>query len=219
MPGRTDSRARLLLLLCLFVVGALALGARSAYWQVLDHDRLVAEAADQTTVTIETPSQRGDIYDRSGTVVLATTVQRERLVAAPDQLTPEQRHATVAELTRLLGLDDAAAIALRDKLASKSRYLVIQHGIDRQLADRIRAALDNHQVFGLALEPEPERVYPQAGGGPDTTLAAHLLGFVNRDGVGQYGVEQATRTRWAARPGSSSPSATRPGDRCSRAPT
>ena len=190
MPGRTDSRARLLLLLCFFVVGALALGARAAYWQVLDHDRLVADAADQTTVTIDTPSQRGDIFDRTGTVVLATTVQRERLVAAPDQLTPDQRRATVAELTRLLGLDDAAAIALRDKLASKSRYLVIQHGIDRQLGDRIQAAIDNHQVYGLALEQEPERVYPQPGGGPGTTLAAHLLGFVNRDGVGQYGVEQ-----------------------------
>ena len=45
------------------------------------------------------PSKRGDIYDRTGTVVLATTVQRERLVAAPTQLTPEQRKATVATLT------------------------------------------------------------------------------------------------------------------------
>ena len=34
------------------------------------------------------------------------------------------------------------------------------------------------------------RVYPQTGGAPDTTLAAHLIGFVNRDGQGQYGVEQ-----------------------------
>jgi cell division protein FtsI (penicillin-binding protein 3) len=190
MPGRTDSRVRLLALLCVFLVGALALGARSAYWQVVDHQRLVAEAADQTSVTIDTPSQRGDIFDRTGTVVLATTVQRERLVAAPDQLTPDQRRATVAELTRLLELDDKAAIALRDKLASNSRYLVIQHGIDRQLGDRIQAAIDSHRVFGLALEQEPERVYPQPGGGPGTTLAAHLLGFVNRDGAGQYGVEQ-----------------------------
>ena len=35
------------------------------------------------------------------------------------------------------------------------------------------------------------RVYPQVGGGPDSTLAAHLLGFVNREGNGQYGIEQA----------------------------
>jgi cell division protein FtsI/penicillin-binding protein 2 len=161
---------------------------------------LAAEAADQTTVTIDTPSKRGDIFDRTGTVVLATTVQRDRLVAAPDQLTPDQRRATVAELTRLLGLDDAAAIALRDKLASTSRYLVIQHGVDRQLGDRIQAAIDDHRVFGLALEQEPERIYPQPGGGPGSTLAAHLLGFVNRDGVGQYGVEQQYQATLAGSP-------------------
>ena len=219
MPGRTNSRVRLLALLCVFLIGALALGARSAYWQVLDHARLVAEAADQTTVTIETPSQRGDIFDRTGTVVLATTVQRARLVAAPDQLTSDQRRATVAELTQLLGLDDAAAIALRDKLASSSRYLVIQHGIERQLGERIQAAIDNHQVFGLALEQEPERVYPQPGGGPGTTLAAHLLGFVNRDGAGQYGVEQQYQATLGGSPRVVSPSATPPDDRSWRAPT
>jgi cell division protein FtsI/penicillin-binding protein 2 len=200
MPGRTDSRARLLFLLCVFLVGALTLGARSAYWQVVDHQRLATEAADQTSITIETPSQRGDIYDRTGTVVLATTVQRERLVAAPDQLTADQRRATVAELAKLLELDDAAAIALRDKLAGPSRYLIIRHGIERQLADRIQAAIDTGRLFGLSLEPEPERVYPQPGGGPGTTLAAHLLGFVNRDGVGQYGVEQQYQATLAGSP-------------------
>jgi cell division protein FtsI/penicillin-binding protein 2 len=191
MSGRTDSRIRLLVLLIVFMVGSLALTARSAYWQVLDHDRLVAAADTQTTVRLETPSQRGDIYDRSGTVILATTVQRERLVAAPDQLTPEQRRTTVAELARLFDLDEATSVALREKLASSGRYLVIRHGLDRTMADRIRAGLANGRLFALSLEPEPERVYTQTGGGKDTTLAAHLLGFVNRDGVGQYGVEQA----------------------------
>jgi cell division protein FtsI/penicillin-binding protein 2 len=190
MPGRTDSRIRLLVLLLVFVVGSLALTARAAYWQVLDHERLVAAAAEQTSVRIETPSQRGDVYDRSGTVLLATTVQRERLVAAPDQLSVDERRATVAELARLFELDEAATLALRDKLASDSRYLLIRHGLDRTMADRIRAGLAGGRLFALSLEPEPERVYPQAGGGKDTTLAAHLLGFVNRDGVGQYGIEQ-----------------------------
>lgn len=191
MPGRTDSRVRLLLLLIAFATGSLALAARSVYWQVLDRDRLVAAAAEQTTVRLETTSQRGDVYDRSGTVILATTVQRERLVAAPNQLSPDERRATVAELTRLFELDEAASLALREKLASSSRYLVIRHGLERTLADRIRTGLANGRLFALSLEPEPERVYPQAGGGKGTTLAAHLLGFVNRDGVGQYGVEQA----------------------------
>ena len=88
MLGRTDSRGRLLFLLVVFVIGSTLLTARLAYWQVVDRERLAGQAAAQTTVTLESPSKRGDIYDRTGTVVLATTVQRERLVAAPDQLTP-----------------------------------------------------------------------------------------------------------------------------------
>src|SRR3989304_5361583 len=76
MPGRTDSRIRLLVLLVVFLVASRALTARWAYWQVLAHDRLVAAAADQTTATLETPSQRGDIYDRSGAVILATPGHR-----------------------------------------------------------------------------------------------------------------------------------------------
>src|SRR5438093_13345051 len=112
MQGRTDSRSRLLVLLVVFVFGTLALTARLAYWQVLDQGRLASEAIDQTTVTIETPTRRGDIYDRTGTVVLASTVPRERLVAAPDQLTSDSRRATVATLTQILGLDEAASIAL-----------------------------------------------------------------------------------------------------------
>ena len=76
----------------------------------------------------------------------------------------------------------------------------------RTIAGQIRAAITSEgRSRRVALEPEPVRVYPQAGGGPDTTLAAQLLGFVNRDGVGQYGVEQyyqdAARRAAADRPG------------------
>jgi len=191
MLGRTDSRRRLLVLLVAFVLGSLALTARLAYWQVIDRERLVSEARSQTTLTLETPSKRGDIFDRSGTVVLATTVQRERLVAAPDQLTPDRRKSTVTELTRILGLDDAGAIAIRDKLTGSARYVILQHGLERAVADQIRSAIDAQTVFGLSLESEPVRVYPQVGGGPRSTLGAHLLGFVNRDGAGQYGIEQS----------------------------
>jgi len=200
MQGRTDSRGRLLVLLLVFILGTAALTARLAYWQVLDQPRLAAEAVAQTTVQIELPSRRGDVYDRSGTVVLATTVQRERLVAAPDQMTPDQRRATVAALTPILALTPDDQNALSDTLSSNSKYVILRHGLDRSTADQITAALSAKQAFDLSLEPEPERVYPQAGGGPSSTLAAQLLGFVNRDGTGQYGVEQEYQTTLAGEP-------------------
>jgi cell division protein FtsI/penicillin-binding protein 2 len=202
MLGRTDSRRRLLVLLTIFAVGSLALFARTAYWQVVNGDFLMARAAAQTTVRIEVAGRRGDIYDRTGTVLLATTIDRDRLVAAADQLArdPAARIRTGDELVRLLKLDEADAATLREKLASERPYIVIARGIEPSVAERIRQALLDERIVHVALEAEPERVYPQAGGGPDSTLAAHLLGFVNRENNGQYGVEQAYQETLAGTP-------------------
>ncbi len=190
MLGRTDSRRRLLVLLMFFIVGSMALVARTAYWQIVRGAELADRALAQTTTTIEVPSRRGEIYDRSGTVLLATTVERDRLVAAPNQLTRAERIQTEAELVRLLGLDDAATATLHERLSSDKPYVILARGIEPSLSDQIRAASREKRIFGISLESEPERVYPQAGGGPDSSLAAHLLGFVNRENAGQYGVEQ-----------------------------
>jgi cell division protein FtsI/penicillin-binding protein 2 len=194
MLGRTDSRRRLLVLLTVFAIGSLALFARTAYWQVLRGDELLSKATSQTTVRVAVPSRRGDIYDRTGTILLATTVDRDRLVAAADQLAkdPAHRIQTADQLIRILKLEDPADILeLREKLDSGKPYVIVARGIEPSVAERIRQGLRDKRLFNVALESEPERVYPQAGGGPDSTLAAHLLGFVNRENAGQYGVEQA----------------------------
>ena len=200
MLGRTDSRVRLLLLLIVFVVASLALVARLAFWQIAERDWLLARAAAQTTVRLETPSLRGSIYDRSGTVALATTVERDRLAAAPAQMTDAVREGTGTELIRLLELDEEAALALRANLAGDRAYVVVARDIAPSTSERIRAALASGRIDHVSLESEPVRVYSQAGGGPGSTLAAHLIGFVNREGVGQYGVEQYYQETLAGTP-------------------
>ena len=198
--GRTDSRGRALVLLIAFAVTGSALFARLAYWQVAQHDRLADEAFQQTTVRLETPSKRGDIYDRSGVVVLATTIERERLVASPTAIPVARRAAVADALISILGLTSPATDDLIARLASDKKYVVLAHGLDTSTGDLIRDALKSKAIEGVALESEPVRVYPQAGGGPDSTLAAKLLGFVNRDGQGQYGVEQYYQDTLAGRP-------------------
>ena len=200
MLGRTDSRRRLLFLLGLFLVGVVALVARTAYWQVVRADWLMVRAVAQTTVTTETPGRRGEIYDRTGVVLLATTVDRERLIASANLIAPDELDPTARTLVRLLGLDAAAEATLRDRLASGKQYVILARGIDPKLADRIRQAARDGRIAGISLESEPERVYPQVGGGPDSSLAAHLLGFVNRESIGQYGVEQFYQDELAGQP-------------------
>jgi cell division protein FtsI/penicillin-binding protein 2 len=200
MLGRTDSRRRLLFLLVVLALVATAIVGRLAYWQVVMRDDLAARARAQTTVRTEIPSRRGEIYDRSGVVVLATTVDRDRLSAAPDQLSQKRRAAVAAELVRILALDGGTAAALTEKMTSDRPYVVLARDIEPEVSDRIRAGLEDGKLAQVSLEPEPARVYPQPGGGPDSSLAAHLLGFVNREGQGQYGVEQYYQDLLAGQP-------------------
>src|SRR6188474_3147462 len=200
MLGRTDSRRRMLLLLITFMVIAASLVARLAYWQVTQRDRLAKEAFEQTTMRSETPSRRGDIYDRTGVVVLATTVDRERLAAMPSLLTPQRRQDVASELVSVLRLTGDEADLLTQRMLTNRKYVVLLHGLERQKADLVRAAATSGRIEAVTLEPEPVRVYPHDGGGPDSTLAAQLLGFVNRDGEGQYGVEQFYQAELAGRP-------------------
>jgi stage V sporulation protein D (sporulation-specific penicillin-binding protein) len=190
MPGRTDSRGRLLLLLLAFAVVATALVARLGWWQVAQRSALAEQAQRQTTLRLEIPSRRGTIYDRSGTVVLASTLRRDRLIGWGDQLDGTAREGVLDQLAMILGLDAAGRAEMAQRLYAARGYVVLARGIDGATSDRIRDAVAGGRLTGIALEPEAQRMNPQPGGGPATSLAAHLLGFVNREGLGQYGVEQ-----------------------------
>lgn len=195
MLGRTDSRPRALLLLALLLLFGVACAVRLGYWQLARHDYLVGLAKDQVTVRTEIASDRGTIYDRSGTVALATTVSRDRLVAFPAQLAGDgaeavaRRAAIAARLTGILGLDGTKAAALRERIDSGRAYVVLARDLTRAQSTAVREAIADGRISQVRLEAEAVRVYPLEGGAPKTTLAAHVLGFVNREGGGQYGVE------------------------------
>ena len=200
MLGRTDHRGRLLVVLAIVFLVAGAATVRAAQWQVIERDRLVALAEQQTSIRVEERMQRGTIYDRSGTVVLASTVEKDRLVGSPSQLGPAERDAVATSLISLLGLTGKEADVLHDRFTTDASYVVLRTGLDRETSDRIREAVLDGSIAGVALEPQPERVYPQSGGGKDSTLAAHVLGFVNADGDGQYGVERYYQDALAGTP-------------------
>lgn len=190
MLGRTDSGRRLLLLLIVFVVAAGALVVRLGYWQLVKHDELVESAHRQIYYHATVPSERGQIFDRSGTIVLASSVTRDRLIVSSENMDEAERAAMVEFLTGPLGLDAAASGALAAKLAEPKPYLVLARDLPPERSTAIEAAAAAAGIVGISFESDASRSYPQAGGGPHSTLGAQLLGFVNRDGEGQYGVEQ-----------------------------
>jgi cell division protein FtsI/penicillin-binding protein 2 len=188
--GRTDSAGRLLFLLVGLAILAGALIVRLGYWQIVERDRLVEGARRQIYVRAEVPSRRGQIYDRSGVVVLASSVTRDRLITSAAELDATERQALAAFLATELELDSVAAGELRTRLESGKPYVVLARDLPPERSQAILDAAVAQGIAGLSTESESARSYPQPGGGPDSSLAAHLIGFVNRDGAGQYGVEQ-----------------------------
>ncbi|HEX2221243.1 MAG TPA: penicillin-binding protein 2 [Candidatus Limnocylindria bacterium] len=179
MLARTDSRARALVLLLLVAFATTGIGMRLVWWQVIDRERLVRIALEQLARHEEIPAERGEIYDRNG-ALLATSVQVQSVFATPPTVPDAERAA--ARLSPLLGMP---ADDLVRRLESTDPWVWLKRRVDHEVAERV-SALD---LPGIGMLPETKRVYPMPGADPKTTLAAQLIGFVNVDGAGQYGVE------------------------------
>jgi cell division protein FtsI (penicillin-binding protein 3) len=189
MVGRTDSGRRMLLIALVFAILGSALVVRLGYWQVSQRDMLVDAAHRQIYVRATVPSKRGDVYDRSGTILLAGTIARERLIGSAQQLDAGRQQALLELLTEQLALGPDDVAVLQQKLASGRPYVVLATDLSPAVAERIRSAADAAGLPGLTFETTFTRSY-QPGGAPRSSLAAQLLGFVNGAGDGQYGVEQ-----------------------------
>ena len=142
MLGRTDSRRRLLVLLLVFVVGSLALVARTAYWQVVRGGRAdgVGRRPDLGHGS-RSAGRRGEIYDRTRRVLLATTVDARP--ARRGRRPADARPAGDGRPTRWSGCWGSTRpprADIRAKLASDKPYVILARGITPEMAERIRQA-------------------------------------------------------------------------------
>ncbi len=175
----TISHTRLRVLFALFAVASLLLSARLAYWQTVGRADLLSRATDQVHSDLVVAAQRGVIRDRSG-AILATTVELRSLYAIPGLMTDragkDLRPAVAAALAPILGEKPEV---LRAAFDSGAEWLFVRRRLPEDTAVRIAAL----HLAGLGFEMEPKRLYPNGA------VGAQILGFVNDDGVGQYGVE------------------------------
>jgi cell division protein FtsI/penicillin-binding protein 2 len=134
---------------------------------------------------------RGEIFVRDADGNLAPLVLNQTvytLFADPTQITD------VAKVKDLVN-SSVGNLALTDnfaKLTDKStQYVVLAKNVTYDQAQTIQKA----NLAGLGLQAGSQRVYPEGA------LAAQVLGYVNSDGKGQYGVEQSLNTRLTGTPG------------------
>lgn len=163
----------LLLLLCLLFV---ALAVRLAYVQIGKGAELSAKAEDSWRRNIPYSAKRGEITDRSGSV-LAYNITTPTVMAIPVQIkNPEQ---TAQSLAPLLGMSEDKIL----KTITKKQSIVrLQPGGRKITMDKAQQIRDLG-LPGIVVAEDNKRYYPYGG------LAAHILGFTGGYNQGLTGVE------------------------------
>ncbi len=163
---------------CLLLVSAVFI-IRLFYLQVIRHDYYRQAALNFQLKEYQIPAERGSILAHNGSQVTPLVLNEIKytLFADPVYIKEPEKHAT--ELAQIINSD---AVPLVEQLKTKdTRYVVLAKGLSKDQHQAIEA-LD---IAGIGTRETTYRTYPQG------QLAAQLLGFVNDEGIGQYGVEQA----------------------------
>jgi stage V sporulation protein D (sporulation-specific penicillin-binding protein) len=185
------SRWRVLALVLTAALLAGVIWTRLAYWQVFEHTALAAAAQAQYHELVELPATRGAIFDRNLKQLVVNTTVYSAFVS-PDQIPDADRARVALALGTALGAD---AGKVNQVLASGAKFAYIARRFSKDKADRLTAML----LPGVGLEQETQRAY--LPGIANSSLAANLLGFVNYDGQGQYGIEGYYQKQLAGSPG------------------
>lgn len=157
------------------LVALAGVGLRAAQLTLFPSDRTKLEVAVQRWDTVIQQAPRGQILDRSGHR-LAVSRATAHVVVDPSRLAPNEVGPVAAKLADILGVEPVdILVRLED---GRARYRLLAKDVHPQRAQQADAV---HEA--VYLEQPPTRFYPEG------TLAAHVLGFVNRDGTGQEGLE------------------------------
>ncbi len=205
-------RRTIYLMLGFGVAAFLALFAKAYDLTINQHDELQARASRQQTSSTTISASRGTIYDRNG-VILAKSATADTVFLDPvvikkqaDAL-DEERAKKVAEglkegeklpvsgeeyksiiakkLAEILELEEEA---VREKMEKTwSMYETLRTRVDRDIGDKIRAFIADNEtgrtIQGIHLSSDAKRYYPYGA------LASHVIGFLDGDNKGAYGLE------------------------------
>ena len=158
--------------------------------QIVRHEELQSKAVNQQTRRTVVTASRGTIYDRSGNImaisasaetVILSPLEIDRAVNDKDAPVTWTKDSLAAGLAEIL---DGDASAIRRRMDNtESQYELIKLRADEEVADAVRAYINENKIVGVHLVADAKRYYPYG------SLASHVIGFVGDDNTGLYGLE------------------------------
>lgn len=172
----------------LLVVSGLFM-VRLFYLQVIRHDYYQKAALRGQLKQYEIPAARGEIMAHNADKTVPLVLNEKRYLLYADPKFVKDPGAVASAVQKVIGGDQneyEKAVQTKD-----SRYVVLAKKLTRQQNEQILSL----KLKGVGTQELSARTYPQG------QLSAQMLGFVNDEGQGQYGLEQALNTELVGKPG------------------
>lgn len=180
-------RVRALHIVLLVICGVFVV--RLFYLQVIRHDHYQQAALRGQLKQYEVPPERGEIIAHNGEETAALVLNEKRYVLYADPELVKDPEGSAAQIQKIIDGNQSDYESLMK--TEDSRYQILAKKLTREQSEKVLAL----KLKGIGTQEQVYRTYPQG------SLAAQLLGFVNDEGVGQYGIEQALNNELKGEPG------------------
>ncbi|MGH8923206.1 MAG: peptidoglycan D,D-transpeptidase FtsI family protein [Acidimicrobiia bacterium] len=181
----SEGRIRLGLLGLCLALAWIGMGVRLYQVQVLDASQLAEAGVGQRRTEEVLLPQRGNIFDRNGDP-MAMTVDSQSIYLRPAEITEPLYVAQ--QVGGLLGVPSDG---LLESINAGDQFVYVKRQVELAQAEQVLSL----NLSGVHSHEEPKRVYPTG------SVASHVVGFVNIDGVGSEGIEYEFETALRGTPG------------------
>ncbi len=173
---------------CLLIIFAVFV-VRLFYLEIINYNHYKTLALSDQVREYDVIPERGAIYAQLNGEKVPLVLNQALYTVFADPSIIKNITKTAADTAAILGMDEEKVLA---KLKTKgTRYVVLKKRVGVTEQKKLLAL--KHP--GVAAQQVNYRVYPQG------SMAAQVLGFVNDEGVGKYGVEQAMDEELAGQKG------------------
>ncbi len=181
---------RITIITVFFAICSMAVTARLFEVQVVKSQEYIAKADAQQERKFQIPAKRGQIYLSENNDLYPIALNQSLKMLYVDPKFVQDPAQSAQKLSQVTGLDQ---VKLEKILTfdGKKRYEVIKEKVSAEESAKIQAL----RLQGVVLADKDYRYYPEAN------LFSHVLGYVNIDGEGQYGIEQYLNDDLTGQPG------------------
>lgn len=182
-------KARMLMILGLATIVALAIVGKLFYVQVLASEKYSDESLNNRLQNVEITPNRGIIYDRNNEA-LAISVEKMSVYITPSVIRDsESRDEIVNDIVKCLHMTKSEVNKIIDDSTSDFAWL------KRQCEKEDAEKLQEKDYLGIGFTTEYSREYP------NNEEACHVLGFCGLDNQGLAGIELQFEDVLAGTPG------------------